>query len=110
VSGLRRRILIPPCGSSLMMTTNSVPLPVSELKASSEMMREDPGDASIRSSASGGMVIRSSAALAPPVSVEDRSVFGPPRPGDSSVPCPPFKETTLHRMSSPPARSMAVKT
>src|SRR5262249_11444721 len=39
VSG--RRNLMPPCGSPLISTTNSVSLPVSELNASSEMIRED---------------------------------------------------------------------
>src|SRR5258708_31456280 len=44
VSGPRRRNLMPPCGSPLMRTTNSVSLPVSELNSSSEMIREDRGD------------------------------------------------------------------
>src|SRR5260370_42372630 len=54
VSGPRPRNLMPPCGSPLMRTTNSVSLPVSELNASSEMIREDRGDAipAIRSNAS----------------------------------------------------------
>jgi hypothetical protein len=39
----RRRALMPPCGSPLMRTTNSVPLPVSELSGSSEMTSEDRG-------------------------------------------------------------------
>src|SRR5262249_36328894 len=58
VSGLRRD-LMPPCGSPLMRTTNSVSLPVSELNASSEMIREDRGDAipAIRSNASCGIRI-----------------------------------------------------
>ena len=36
--------VMPPCGSPLMRITNSVPRPVSELKASSEMISEDRGD------------------------------------------------------------------
>jgi hypothetical protein len=46
--------------------------PVSELNASSEMIREDFGDAipATRSNASCGMTIRSSAAIAPPWSVD----------------------------------------
>ena len=36
---------MPPCGLPLMITTNSVPLPVSELNASSEMISEDRGEA-----------------------------------------------------------------
>ena len=50
-----------------MTTTNSVPLPVSELSASSEMIREDLGDtiSAIRSNVSCGIAIRSSAAFAP---------------------------------------------
>jgi hypothetical protein len=47
---------MPPCDSPLKRTTKSVPLPVSELNASSEMIREDRGDAipAIRSNGSCG--------------------------------------------------------
>src|SRR5258707_6862707 len=60
VSGPRRRDLMPPCGSPLMRTTNSVSLPVSELNASSELIRDDPDDAipANRSHWSRGKVIR----------------------------------------------------
>src|SRR5262249_37499202 len=44
IRGEVRRIFRPPCGSPLNATTNSVPLPVSELNASSEMMSDDRGD------------------------------------------------------------------
>jgi hypothetical protein len=37
-------ILMPPCGSSFMTTTNSVPLPVSELSASSETITDERRD------------------------------------------------------------------
>jgi hypothetical protein len=62
---------MPPCGSPLIRTTNSVSLPVSELNASSETIREDRGEAipAIRSNASRGMVTRSSASFAGPGSV-----------------------------------------
>jgi hypothetical protein len=43
VPGLRRRLLMPPCGSPLNSTTKSVPLPVSGLNDSSVMIREDRG-------------------------------------------------------------------
>src|SRR5262249_23155845 len=54
VSGARRRNLMPPCGSPLMTTTNSVSLPACDLNAWPEMTREDRGDAigAIRSNAS----------------------------------------------------------
>jgi hypothetical protein len=56
----------PPCGSLLSTATNSVPLPVSGLKASSEMIRDDRGDAvdAMRSSTSCGMTMRSGALFA----------------------------------------------
>jgi IstB-like ATP binding protein len=88
-----------------------------DLNASSEMVREDRGDAipSIRSNTSCGIVIRSSAAFAPDASIDSNSASRPRRsragPCGSTTPpsgCPPDNETTLHRMSSPPARSMAV--
>jgi hypothetical protein len=56
---------MPPCGSPLKSTTKSVPLPVSELNASSVMIREDRGAIpAMRSKTSGGMTIRSSADFA----------------------------------------------
>ena len=57
---------MPPCGSPLISTMKSVSLPVSRLAASSVTISDEPGETSslMRSSASGGMVIRSSAALA----------------------------------------------
>jgi hypothetical protein len=71
VPGARRRVLMPPCGSPLRRTTKSVPLPVSALNASSEMIREDRGDAipAIRSNVSCAMTMRSSAVIALPGSV-----------------------------------------
>ena len=49
-----------------MITTNSVPLPVSELNASSEMISEDRGEAiaEMRSSTFCGITTRSSASFA----------------------------------------------
>ena len=44
-AGLRRRIARPPCGSLLSTATNSVPLLVSRLNASSEMISDDRDDA-----------------------------------------------------------------
>ena len=56
---------MPPCGSPLNSTTNSVPLPVSELTPSSVTIREDRGAmAAMRSNASCGITMRSSAAFA----------------------------------------------
>ena len=61
---------MPPCGSPLITTMKSVPLPVSLLSASSETIRTEPGDMTsvMRSMASCGMLSRSSAALAAPTS------------------------------------------
>src|SRR5215216_1481639 len=115
VDTLRRTFMLP-CGSLLKTTTKSVPLPVSELSASSEMIREERGDTipAIRSNASGGMTIRSSAVFAPPRSADIGSTSRPRPPrGPATPPCgrSPCNETTLHRMSvSRLARSMAVKT
>ena len=55
-----------PCGSPLMITTNSVPLPVSELNASSEIISEDRGEAiaEMRSRTSCGITMRSIASFA----------------------------------------------
>ena len=55
-----------PCGSPLSTTTNSVSLPVSALNSSSETISEDRGDniPAIRSDASCGMTMRSSANFA----------------------------------------------
>ena len=57
---------MPPCGSPLITTTKSVPLPVSLLSGSSETISEEPGEttSAMRSMASCGMAMRSSAALA----------------------------------------------
>ena len=57
---------MPPCGSPLMITTNSVPLPVSELDASSEIISEDRGEAiaEMRSRTSCGITMRSIASFA----------------------------------------------
>ena len=86
------------------MTTNSVSLPVSGLKGSSEMIRDDRGEAipPMRSSTSGGMTIRSSAAFAPIVAAASRrpraglrgrpTLCGPPSktPRPSQVGAGPF--------------------
>ena len=57
---------MPPCGSPLISTMKSVPLPVSLLAGSSEMMREEPGEttSAMRTAASSGMPMRSRAAFA----------------------------------------------
>ena len=43
----RRRLRLP-CGSLLSVTTNSVPLPVSELNASSDIIRADRATSSLQ--------------------------------------------------------------
>jgi hypothetical protein len=108
---------MPPCGSPLMRITNSVPRPVSELNASSEMISEDLGDtiSVTRSSMSWGMTTRSSAALAPGRSVEICSTRPSGTPGRCKSGLPPSgyrptNETTLHCMTPLPASSIAVKT
>ena len=69
---------MPPCGSPLNNTTNSVPLPVSVLNGSSVTIREDRGvTLPMRSNASCGMVMRSSAAFALPGSVGTGSASRP---------------------------------
>src|SRR3954447_5845086 len=113
--GERRRVLIPPCGSPLNSTTKSVPLPVSELTGSSVTIRDDRGAIpTMRSNASCGIMIRSSAAPALSDSAGDGSTprvrpcgrCGSIAPGKP----PPLIETTLHRKLLPSvARSMAVK-
>ena len=110
---------MPPCGSPLNSTTNSVPLPVSELTPSSVTIREDRGVMStMRSNTSCGMTMRSSAAFALSASVGTGSTSRPTLPRarsfGSTVPpggCPPLNETTFHRkLASSVVRSMAVKT
>src|SRR5712671_7718411 len=96
---------MPPCGSPLNSTTKSVPLPVSELNASSVTIREDRGAIpAMRSNTSCGMTTRSSAAFALSGSVGIRSTSRPlpsrTRPSGSIVPPggrPPPNEMTLHR-------------
>src|SRR3979409_1877553 len=72
---------MPPCGSPLISTTKSVPVPVSRLSSSSETIRDERGDAipAMRSRTSCGMTIRSSALLAPP-SPPARAATGPHAP------------------------------
>ena len=110
---------MPPCGSPLNSTTNSVPLPVSWLNASSVTIREDRGIMlPMRSNASCGMLIRSSAAFALPGSVGSGSASRPlfaRAPSCGSIVAlggrPPRNETALHRkLTSSVERSMAVKT
>ncbi len=64
-----------------MTTMKSVPLPVSRLMSSSETMNEEPGDTicAMRSMASLGMTMRSSAALAAAGSVATASAWRPVR-------------------------------
>ena len=98
---------MPPCGSPLMITTNSVPLPVSELNASSEMISEDRGEAiaEMRSSTSCGIMTRSSASFALTGSDTSGSGSGPRRARDCAAPTVDRlarSETTVHRICPSP--------